>query len=80
MFDSREIADKFSLSRDIVLFPGDCLDLLRTIPDESLTLVITSPPYNIGKQYEKRLKLQSYVEQQAYAGQNVSPLGSCCMS
>ncbi len=64
MFDTREIASEFSLSRDVVLFPGDCLDLLRTIPDEALTLVITSPPYNIGKEYEKKLKLESYLAQQ----------------
>jgi len=48
-----------------VLYPGDCLELLRAIPDGSLTLVVTSPPYNIGKEYEKRLKLETYLEQQA---------------
>lgn len=41
------------------------MDLLREIPDESMQLVVTSPPYNIGKEYEKRLKLADYVEQQA---------------
>ena len=30
---------------------GDCRDLLKEIPDESINLVVTSPPYNIGKQY-----------------------------
>lgn len=65
MFDDRTIAERFSLSEDVVVYPGDCLDLLKTIPDESLTLVVTSPPYNIGKEYEKRLKLEMYLEQQA---------------
>lgn len=65
MFDKRKIVEKFTLSEHIVVYPGDCLGLLKTIPDESLTLVITSPPYNIGKEYEKRLKLESYLEQQA---------------
>lgn len=82
MFDTREIADSFSQSKDIVLFPGDCLDLLKSIPDESLTLVITSPPYNIGKEYEKRLKLKSYLEQQAAVIREcvrcLSPQGSIC--
>lgn len=82
MFDTREIADEFSLSNDVVLFPGNCLDLLRTIPDQSLTLVITSPPYNIGKEYEKRLKLEGYLEQQAAVIREcvrcLSPTGSIC--
>ena len=82
MFDNREIADKFSPIKDIVLFPGDCLELLHTIPDESLTLVITSPPCNIGKEYEKRLKLESYLEQQAAVIREcvrcLSPHGSIC--
>lgn len=32
---------------------GDCRELLKTIPDNSVTLVVTSPPYNIGKKYGK---------------------------
>jgi adenine-specific DNA-methyltransferase len=82
MFDNHEITDKFSFSGDIVLFPGDCLELLQTIPDDSLTLVITSPPYNIGKEYEKRLKLENYLEQQAAVIREcercLSPRGSIC--
>ena len=65
MFDKRKIVDKFSLAEHIVVFSGDCLALLKTIPDESLKLVVTSPPYNIGKEYERRLKLEAYLEQQA---------------
>lgn len=61
----QEVVDKFSLSESIVVHPGDCLDLLRTIPDESLQLIVTSPPYNIGKEYEKKLHLDLYLEQQA---------------
>ncbi|KKM63938.1 hypothetical protein LCGC14_1506390 [marine sediment metagenome] len=28
---------------------GDCLELLKKIPDDSIDLVVTSPPYNIGR-------------------------------
>ncbi|MFH0813831.1 MAG: site-specific DNA-methyltransferase [Pseudomonadota bacterium] len=35
-----------------------------SIPDESLQLIVTSPPYNIGKEYEKKLRLNNYLEQQ----------------
>lgn len=59
------IVKDFKKSESVVVFPGDCLDLLKTIPNESLQLVVTSPPYNIGKEYEKKLHLDSYVEQQA---------------
>lgn len=27
---------------------GDCLEVMKTIPDESVDLVVTSPPYNMG--------------------------------
>jgi len=32
---------------------GDCRELLKNIPDSSVKLVVTSPPYNIGKPYGK---------------------------
>jgi adenine-specific DNA-methyltransferase len=58
------------------------MELLATVPDESLQLVITSPPYNIGKEYEKRLKLDMYLEQQAAVIREcyrcLSPRGSIC--
>jgi site-specific DNA-methyltransferase (adenine-specific) len=33
----------------IELLQGDCLELMKGVPDESVDLIITSPPYNIGK-------------------------------
>ena len=59
-----KITDFFSQDSDVVLYHGDCLELLKTIPSEKIKLVVTSPPYNIGKKYEKRVKLEAYVEQQ----------------
>lgn len=32
---------------------GDCRELLKSVPDNSVRLVVTSPPYNIGKPYGK---------------------------
>lgn len=58
------IAAKFKEQEQIVVYPGDCLGLLKTIPDNSIQLIITSPPYNLGKEYEKKLKLNDYIEQQ----------------
>lgn len=54
----------FSADERAVVHSGDCLDMLRTVPSETVRLVITSPPYNIGKEYEKRLHLDLYLQQQ----------------
>lgn len=34
---------------DYKLLQGDCLELMRDIPDKSIDLVLTDPPYNIKK-------------------------------
>jgi DNA modification methylase len=31
----------------------DNLRFMRGLPDESMQLIVTSPPYNLGKEYEK---------------------------
>lgn len=47
-----------------VLYFGDALDFVRTIPDESINLIVTSPPYNVGKDYEKKTSIQEYLRTQ----------------
>jgi hypothetical protein len=37
---------------DVVLACNDVLEFLKDVPKNSVTLVVTSPPYNIGKAYE----------------------------
>lgn len=59
------IADNFDISERAVVYHGNCLDMLRQVPDKSIQLIVTSPPYNIGKEYEKKLKLKDYIAQQA---------------
>jgi adenine-specific DNA-methyltransferase len=59
------IAERFAATERAVVYPVDCLNLLRQCPDESIQLIVTSPPYNIGKEYEKKLRLDAYLEQQA---------------
>lgn len=39
---------------------GDCLDVMRDIPSGSIDLIVTSPPYNAGKEYEKASSLSEY--------------------
>jgi len=59
-----KIAYKPTKDADVILFHGDRLDLMKQLPDKSVKLVVTSPPYNIGKEYEKRRDLDSYLADQ----------------
>lgn len=67
---------------DVTLYEGDCLDFLKQLPVESVQLVVTSPPYNIGKRYEKKRSIDRYLsEQQAVINRCVDllrPGGSIC--
>ena len=47
---------------EIVL--GDCGKMLAALPDESVDLVVSSPPYNLGKEYEAKRALAIYLEEQ----------------
>lgn len=46
---------------DLAIFQVDCLDALARIPSGVIDLTITSPPYNIGKEYEAPLPLEDYI-------------------
>lgn len=47
---------------DVYLFHGDALSLLSKIPNDSIQLTVTSPPYNIGKEYESILSHDDYID------------------
>lgn len=47
---------------NVLLFLGDCQEVLSRIGTECFDLVITSPPYNIGKEYELPLSLSDYIQ------------------
>ena len=63
-FKKLNIHSVFRGNYKTVIHPGDCLELLKQIPDSAIQLIVTSPPYNIGKEYENKLKLNAYLEQQ----------------
>ncbi len=46
------------------LINNDRLKLLKKLKSNSVQLVITSPPYNIGKSYEKKKPLNLYLKEQ----------------
>ena len=59
-----KISSDFDTAADLVLYQGNCLDLMRRMPDGFARLVVTSPPYNLGKPYEKRIELSQYLAEQ----------------
>jgi adenine-specific DNA-methyltransferase len=46
---------------NVAIYQGDCIHLLRELPRGLFDLTVTSPPYNIGKEYEKPRSLEEYV-------------------
>ena len=48
------------------LLIGDCLEIMKSMPSESIDVVITDPPFNIGKDYggvyEDKKKFSEYIE------------------
>lgn len=66
-----------------VIIHGDCNEMLKGVPSGRAQLVVTSPPYNLGKEYEqKRLQLDEYIAQQAEVIKEcvrcLGPKGSIC--
>ena len=68
--------------RVITLVNGDALINLKKLPNESIDLVLTSPPYNIGKDYEKRTSKDIYIAFQKQILKEcyrvLKPTGSIC--
>lgn len=56
------ISNTYDVNAEVVLFEGDCIELLKDIPSKAVDLVVTSPPYNLGKKYEKKMSLQAYLK------------------
>ncbi len=76
--DLREI-----LNQKYAVVEGDCEAFLSSLPKEPLfDLIVTSPPYNIGKSYEKRTALESYLQWQRRVIDEIVPRlnegGSLC--
>ena len=79
---THKVAAAFDPDADAVVAPGDCLETLRTLPADFAKLIITSPPYNIGKVYEKTIGLEQYLNALSPAIEEIvrvlSPQGSLC--
>ncbi len=55
---------------------------MARLPDESMNLIVTSPPYNLGKVYEGKTSLARYLDTQTQVIEEcvrlLSPSGSIC--
>lgn len=79
-----EVSDRFTPDALVTLFHGDRLELLEQIADSKTKaeLIVTSPPYNLGKEYEEQTSLEAYIERQRRTLEAsleiLSPTGSIC--
>lgn len=66
----------------VVFHQGDSLPFVRSLPDGLVQLVVSSPPYNLGKAYESRVGIAEYLEGQRPLLRELvrvlSPAGSLC--
>ncbi|MFX0025870.1 MAG: DNA-methyltransferase [Candidatus Hermodarchaeota archaeon] len=58
------ISTEFNEKKNIILHHGLSHDFLKTIPDKIIRLIITSPPYNLGKVYENEVEFDKYLMEQ----------------
>ncbi len=56
--------DFISPTTDYQIQNGDCLNLVKKVEDKKFDLILTSPPYNIGKSYESKTSIEKYLETQ----------------
>jgi adenine-specific DNA-methyltransferase len=62
--ESNKISTVFSNEERIVVCNDDTLNQLKSLPTGRFKLVVSSPPYNIGKSYEKQVSLNEYLDWQ----------------
>lgn len=62
LFDGPKITDCLDTADNIVLNCGDTLESLQSIPSNFCKLIVTSPPYNLGKEYEDRTAIEGYLD------------------
>lgn len=65
MLDKHHISEAFNANEHIVVTECDTLASLKNLPNSSFKLAVSSPPYNIGKEYEKQIELQHYLDWQS---------------
>lgn len=61
----KPIEDRYKPDADLILYQGDVREVIGVVPDNSVSLIVTSPPYNLGKDYEDRVSIEQYLKSQS---------------
>lgn len=64
MQSPKSLLKAISSEPEYVINNGDCLSILKTLDDGKFDLILTSPPYNVGKAYESKTSIEQYLETQ----------------
>lgn len=76
------VSDHFGADQRLVMLHSDALEACARLPNDFFSLIITSPPYNIGKSYERQIGLSEYLDWQAVIIEQLvrllKPTGSIC--
>ncbi len=59
-----DVINTYHQDNIVTLHHGEAQTFLQTIPDGDISLIVTSPPYNIGKIYERKQGITAYLEEQ----------------
>lgn len=62
--ESPQISRQFNPEEKISVIQDDALKACKKLPDVFFSLILSSPPYNIGKTYEKKINFESYLDEQ----------------
>ncbi|ARU43585.1 site-specific DNA-methyltransferase [Armatimonadetes bacterium Uphvl-Ar2] len=77
-----KLVNEIEREASVIMECADNLAFMRPLASESVKLVVTSPPYNIGKSYERRVSLDKYIKAQAQVISEcvrlLHPNGSLC--
>lgn len=55
------LGEPYYEATNCLIYCGDCRDYMGRLPEGIIDLTVTSPPYNIGKSYEKPMSLEDYL-------------------
>lgn len=49
------------------VYLGDCIKIMKSLPDSSIDLVFADPPFNIGLKYDNYIDTRSYKEYSSWS-------------
>ncbi len=76
------VYEQFREDASVVVHKGEALPFLKGLPGSLCRLIVTSPPYNLGKAYEQQKALDEYLDEQEEVIRELvrclAPDGSLC--